>query len=179
MPTQAKVDQINELKEKLERCSIAIATDYTGVPVNTMTELRQRMRAAGVEFVVIKNTLAYLAADAAGRPQAREVIQGPTAIAFGYDEPADAAKAVSEYARAGRSILSIRGAVMGDGPAMPPAVVIRLGTLPPKPQLVAILLGQLQAPIQRLLAALNGPLRNLDILLQARIRQLESSDSGE
>ncbi len=178
MPTPAKEDRVNQLKEKLERCSIAIATDYTGISVNTMTELRQRMRAAGVEFVVIKNTLAHRAAEAAGRPQAKEVIQGPTAIAFGYAEAVDVAKALAEYIRAGRSTLTIRGAIMGEGPVLPAAEVVRLATLPSRPQLVANLLGQLQAPVQRLLAVLTGPLSNLDAMLRARMRQLEASESG-
>jgi large subunit ribosomal protein L10 len=176
LPTQANIDQVNELKDKLERCTIAISTDYTGVPGNTMTELRQKMRAAGVEFVVVKNTLAYLAAEAAGRPHISTTIQGPTAIAFGYDDPSNAAKAVYDYSRASRPVLLIRGAIMGDNPAISPAVVIRLGTLPAKPQLIASLLGQLQAPIQRLLATLNGPTGKLQSILQARIRQLESSE---
>jgi len=143
-----------------------------------MTELRQRMRAAGVEFVVIKNTLAYRAAEAAGRPQVKEVVQGPTAIAFGYAEPADVAKALADYIRTGRSALTIRGAIMGEGPALPAAEVTRLATLPTRPQLVANLLGQLQAPVQRLLGVLTGPLSNLDALLRARIRQMETSESG-
>jgi large subunit ribosomal protein L10 len=66
---------------------------------------------------------------------------------------------------------------MADGPVLEAADVTRLASLPSKPQLVASLLGQLQAPIQRLLAVLNGPLQNLDGLLQARIRQLEAAES--
>ena len=68
--------------------------------------------------------------------------------------------------------------MLGDGPALSPAEVDRLATLPGKPILVATLLGQLQAPLQRLLSTLNGPLRNFDALLQARIRQLEAAESG-
>ena len=66
---------------------------------------------------------------------------------------------------------------MEDGPAMSAAEVNRLATLPNKTQLIANLLGQLQAPMQRLLGVLNGPLQKLDGLLQARIRQLESAES--
>ena len=175
MPTQEKVERVQDLKAKLEKCSIALATDYTGLPGVTMTELRQRMRAAGIEFVVVKNTLINLAADEAQRPQVKDMIQGPTAIVFGYHEPVEVAKTLSDYIRTTRSTLAIRGAVMGTGPMLPPAQVAQLATLPPKPQLVANLLGQLQAPLQRLLGVLNGPLGNLDTLLQARIRQLESA----
>jgi len=175
LPTQAKMNKVTELKEKLERSSIALTTTCTNMNVNELNELRKRTREAGVEFIVIKNTLMHLAADAAQRPQVKEIVQGPTAIAFGYEEPVDVAKAVQEYITSTRSELSIQGAVIGDGPVLPATDVIRLATLPPKPQLVAQLLGQIQAPIYGLLNVLNGPLWNFGGLLQARIQQLEST----
>ena len=64
MPTQVKVDRVEELKDKLERCSIAVSTNYTGIGVNDITDLRRRMRDAGVEFTVVKNNLMKLACDA-------------------------------------------------------------------------------------------------------------------
>ena len=176
MPTEAKIQRVDELQDKLKRCSIAVAADYTGLTVNEMTDLRRRMRAAGVDFTVVKNTLTYLASEAAGRPQVKEIVQGPTVLAFGYDDPQDVARALSDYIRTTRSSLAIRGAVLGDGPVLPPGDVTRLASLPSKSQMVATLMGQLQSPLQRLLGVLNGPLRNLDALLQARIQQLESGD---
>ena len=178
LPNQAKIDRVNELKEKLERCSIAVTAGYAGIAVNDMTELRRRMRAAAVEFTVVKNNLMKLACDAARRPQAKDIVEGPTAVAFGYDDPADVAKALADYIRTTRSVLSIRGAVLENGSLLPSADVNRLAALPSKAQLVASMLGQLQAPLQRLLAVMNGPLRNLDALLQARIQQLESTESS-
>ena len=179
MPNQANIDRVKELKEKLERCSIAVSANYAGLRVNEVTELRRRLRSASVDFTVVKNNLMKLACDAAQRPSVREIIEGPTAIAFGYDDPAVVARALSDYIRTTRSILTIRGAVLGDGLTLAADQVNRMATLPTHPQLVASLLGQMQAPLQRLMGALNGPLRNLDTLLQARIRQLESEESGD
>ncbi len=179
MPTEAKIQRIDTLKGKLERSSITVAADFTGLSVNEMTDLRRRMRAAGVDFTVVKNTLTYLASEAAGRPQVKEIVQGPTVMAFGYDDPQDVARALSDYIRTTRSALAIRGAVLGDGKVLPPGDVTRLASLPSKPQMVATLMGQLQSPLQRLLGVLNGPWRNLDALLQARIQQLESAESGD
>jgi large subunit ribosomal protein L10 len=136
------------------------------------------MRAAGVEFTVVKNTLMYLASEAAQRPQVKDIVQGPTAVALGYDDPLDVAKAVSDYIRNARSALTIQGAVLGDGPVMQAPEVVRLASLPPKPELLSTLLGQLQAPLSRLAEVLNGPLQNFDGLIQARIRQLEASGEG-
>lgn len=174
MPTQAKIDQVRELREKLEKCSIAVTTTYTNISVNEMTELRRQVRAAGLDFLVVKNTLMSRAADAAQLPQIKEVMQGPTAVAFGYDEPVDVARILQDYIRTTRSALTIQGAVMGSGPILKTREVERLATLPTRPQLIAQLLGQMQAPIYGLLRVLNGPLLNFGYLLQARIRQLEA-----
>ena len=175
MPTQEKIDRVEELKERLERSTIAFGADYTRTSVNQMVQLRRAMRASGLDFTVVKNTLMYLAAEQAGRPQVKEIVQGPTVVAFGYDDPAAAAKALADYARANANTFSIRGAVLGDGEPMGPEGVNRLATLPPRPQMVAMLLAQMQAPMSRLVGALNGPLQNFDNVLRARMRQLESS----
>jgi large subunit ribosomal protein L10 len=177
VPTQAKQDKVAELQDKLERCSIAVTTGYSRIPVNEMTDLRRRTREAGFEFVVIKNSLLSLAADAAQMPQLKDIMEGPTAVAFGYDEPVDVAKTLHDYIRATRSALTIQGAVVGTGPALPTGEVERLAALPPRPQLLAQLLGQIQAPISGLINVLNGPLWSLGGLLQARIQQLESGES--
>jgi large subunit ribosomal protein L10 len=175
VPTEAKIEQVGQLKDKLERSAITVTAGYSGMPAASMTDLRQRLRAVGVELVVVKNTLLSLAADAAQRPQVKEILQGPTAVAFGFGDPVAAAKALQDYIRTTRSLLTIQGAVLGAGPALPAAEVERLASLPPKPQLVASLLGQLQMPIASLLSVLNGPLRGLDNVLQGRIRQMESA----
>ena len=106
-------------------------------------------------------------------PQVKEIVQGATAVAFSYDDPAAAAKTMADYARANANTFSLRGAVMGDGTALGPEGVTRLATLPPKPQMLALLLAQMQAPMVRLVSALSGPLQNLDNVLHARMRQLE------
>ena len=173
MPTQEKIDRVQELKEQLERSTITFGADYTRATVNQMTALRRAMRAGGIEFTVVKNTLMYLAADQAGMPQVKEIVQGATAVAFAYDDPAAAAKTMADYARANANTFSLRGAVMGDGTALGPEGVTRLATLPPKPQMLALLLAQMQAPMVRLVSALSGPLQNLDNVLHARMRQLE------
>ena len=165
MPTQAKIDRVDELKEKLERCSIAVSTNYAGIGVNDINDLRRRMRAAGVEFTVVKNNLMKLACDASLIPQAKTMVEGPTAIAFGYDDPAVPPKALAEYIRTSRLPLDIQGAVMEGGVLLPPVDVNRLATLPEKPQLVATLLGQMQAPLTQLLGIMNGPVRSLGGLM--------------
>ncbi len=178
MPTQAKVDRVAELQEKLENSSIIISTGYSGIGVNRMVNLRRRLREGGIEFIVIKNNLLSLAADGADVPQLKDVITGQTAIALGYDDAAAAAKTVSDAANADGT-LQIHGAVVSGGPAMPPAEVTRLATLPPHPVLMAQLLGNMQAPLYGLASVLNATISSLAYVLQARIDQLQPAEAAE
>lgn len=188
MPSKKKIDLVEELREKFRRCTIAVATNYTGLSASTMTELRRQMRERNVEYRVVKNTLTHLAADAAERPQIKDIVQGPTALAFGYEDPIKVARALEEYIRVNRSPLAIRGAVL-DGHTLTSAQVLALPSIPPRAELVAqlvgqiqyplaALVGQLQAPMHRLLAVLNGPLVSLAILLQQRAEQLKSQQES-
>ena len=173
MPTQQKIDRVQDIKGRLERSSIALTASYSGISVNQMVALRRAMKAGGLDFTIVKNTLLALAADEAQKPQLKEIVQGPTAIAIGYEDPVEAAKAVADFVRTGGSTLAIIGAVMGDGAPMSPDEVNRLASLPSKPILLAMLLGQMQSPIARLLSVMNGPLQGFGNVLQARVRQLE------
>ena len=117
-----------------------------------------------------------MAADEAQKPQLKEIVQGPMAIALGYDDPIEAAKTVSDFARNGGTTLAVIGAVMGDGAAMSSSEFTRLASLPPKPIILAMLLGQLQSPIARLVTVMNGPMQSLGNVLAARVRQMEEEE---
>ena len=179
MPTQEKVNRVAELQAKLERSSIVIAAGYGGMNANAMVDLRRRMREGGIEFVVVKNNLLSLAADAAALPQLKDIITGQTAIAVGYDDAATIAKTVTGAAGAAASALSIHGAVVNRSDKMLPAEVSRLAALPPRPVLVSQLLGNMQSPLYGLMNVLNGTVRSLAYVLQARIDQLEPAAATE
>ena len=171
MPTERKKDIIHELTEIIERCAIAIATDYRGLSVAQMAELRSRLRQVGVEYRVVKNTLARFAAEQAGKDGLMGIIEGPTAIAFGYDDVVQPAKALSEYVRTSRTPLTIRGALL-DRRVLNAEEVQALSTLPSREVLVANLLGAMQGPVFALARVLNANLQGLMVLLQARIQQM-------
>ena len=101
LPTQQKIDRVQDIKGRIERSTIAMTTRYSGISVNQMIELRRAMKAGGVDFTIVKNTLLSLAADGAQKPQLKEIIDGPTAIALGYDDPVEAAKAMADFIRTG------------------------------------------------------------------------------
>ncbi|MCE2456755.1 MAG: 50S ribosomal protein L10 [Dehalococcoidia bacterium] len=176
MPTQAKVDAVNVLAEKFEKSAVVVTTNYAGLPVGEMTELRRALREAGVEYRIIKNTLAFLAADQAGKPAIKDVIDGPTGVAFGYGEVTEPARALSTFIRANRSALTIQGGEL-DGRALSGDDVQRLAELPSRDQLVATLLMRMNGPIGGLVNVLNGPLSGLARVLQGRIDNMEEQQA--
>ena len=171
MPTEAKTETVADLADRLSRSTIAIATDFTGLSVNQLTELRRQLREAGVEYRVVKKRLAALAATQAGVEPFREVLEGATGVVFGYGEAAEAARAVDEYVKQTRSVLQIRKGVM-DGRLISVAQVAALAALPPLEQLRARMLGQLNAPMVGLVTVLSGTMRGLVTVLERRSEQL-------
>ena len=172
MPTERKVQAVQDMVDWLDGATIVIATSYTGLPVTDMTALRRALREKEVRYKVVKNTLAYIAAENAGKPELKEIIQGPIAIAFGYGEPTDPAKALDDFIRETRSPLEIRGAVL-DGRVLDSDQVQQLASLPSKDELVSQMLARMQSPISGLVNVLNGPIAGLARVLQGHIDNLQ------
>ena len=175
MPTTDKARQVEELAERFSRSTIVITTDYTGLGVDQMTELRRALREKDVEFRVIKNSLALLAADAAGKPEVKEVIEGPTGIAFGYGDASVPAKALADFIRTTKSALTIRGAEL-DGRVLDTEQVQQLARLPGRDELVAQLLSLMQSPITGLVYVLNGPISGLARVLRQHADNLAQQE---
>ena len=176
MPTQAKFEAVELLKDKFERSSIVITTNYSGLPVSEMTELRRALREADVEYRIIKNSLAYIAADQAGKPAIKEVINGPTGIAFGYEDPLAPAKALSGFIRSNRSSLAILGGEM-DGRALTSEQVDQLATMPGREELMAQLLMRMNGPAAGLVNVLNGTITGLARVLQGHVDNLQQQEA--
>lgn len=167
MLREKKAQIVSNLADDLSRTTIVIATDYRGLLAKQMAELRNALAKAGVGYHVVKNTLAYRAADQIGKPQLRDIIEGPVALAFGYDDVVNVAKALNQYIKSTTLPLEIKGGLLGDR-ILPPEEVLRLASLPPREVLIARLLGQLQAPVGSLHNLLSFPLRGLLNVLQSR-----------
>ncbi len=176
MPTQAKREQVEAIRDWIERCSITIATDYTGLDVAEMTRLRRALRESGVEYRVVKNSLAHLAADASGKPEVKGIVEGPTALAFGYDDPLVPAKVLVGFINANRSQLEVRGGVMGES-VLTAEQVSELAALPSKEELLARLLGQLNGPIAALAYVLDAPIAGLARVLHRRVELEHGEDT--
>jgi large subunit ribosomal protein L10 len=159
---EEKARVIEDLTEKL-RGGSAVLVDYQGINVAQSTQLRARSRESGVEFVVAKNTLAQRAADQAGVEGLEEFLVGPTAIAFAED-PVVSAKLMSEFSDEVEAF-EIKGAILDGGWVMGADDVVALSRLPGREQLLAQLLGAIQAPLAGLVTVLNAPARNLAVVL--------------
>ncbi len=171
MPTQRKMDLVEELKQIIGRASITVGADFRGLRVQEMDQMRRRLRASSVEVRVIKNSLLRRAADQAGITDLMQIIEGPTALVFSYDDPTEAAKAVIEYARSAPPTFAIRGAFM-DGQVVSADDLKALVLLPPRPVMLAQLAGQLQAPLATFVGLLESPLQELSSLLQSALSEL-------
>lgn len=174
MPSEKNVDALEEIKEKLASNSIFISTGFTGLDVATMTQFRQKLREQGLEYRVVKNTIASLAADQIGFPQIKEVLTGPTGLVMGNGDAAAAAKLLTEYLQSSRIAMPLNGAVI-EGQVMNAQEVNALGALPTKPVLMSMLMGQLSGVVARLVRALNSPAQSLAVVLE---RSTEGKGEG-
>ena len=170
---EKKPEIVDQISDKLSRSEIVIVTDYRGLTVAQITELRQKLRQQGVEYHVVKNTLAGFAADKADKSGLSEFLEGPTAIAFGYDDVVQTPKALLEYQKsAEETTLRIKGGLLGDR-VLTSQEISALAKLPPREELIAKVVGLLQSPISGLVTVLNGNLQGFVGVLQARVKQLE------
>ena len=172
MSREKKAEIIESLEQLFSQCSIAILTDYRGQSANEMTQLRRRLGEAGVDYKVVKNTLARFAAQRAGREELLGLFEGPVAIAFGYSEITAPAKALADYIETSKASMSIKGGFLPDR-LLTTEEVTTLSTLPTREVLIARVLGGMQSPISALVGGLTAPMRGIIAVLQARIQQLE------
>ena len=171
---EQKAEQVELLAEKLKKAKVAVLTDYRGLTVSQLQELRGRLRTGDVEYRVVKNTLARRAAEAAGVPALQKELEGPVAIAFGYDDLATPAKLINDFVRATRLKLDVKGGLV-EGRVFSPDQVKQLADLPSREVLLAQLLGTLQSPVGQLLAIMETPLQQLLGVLNAYKTKVEAA----
>ena len=174
MARDDKAKIIDELGEVISRASIGVLTDYRGLTVSEITDLRRKIQDAGGEYRVVKNTLARLAAAKADREDLADSFDGPVAIAIGYDDVTRIARIVTDYVRETRLSLDIKGGFTEDR-VLSPADVTTLSTIPSREILISQLLGQLNAPISSFVNVISSPLRGLAQVLTAQINKMEEA----
>jgi large subunit ribosomal protein L10 len=166
MPTEKKRNTIAQLTEALSRSTLVILTDYRGLSMKDLTAVRRNLDKAGVGYHVVKNTLLRLAmGDAAAG--LTPYLDGPTAVAFVFQDPVAASKAIQEQV-ANFPTIRVKGGWMQEQ-AISPEEVLALAALPPRPVLLGRVVGVLQSPMANLVGTLTSTMRDLLYVLQQRV----------
>lgn len=150
---------VKELTDKFSTAKSLVITDYLGLNVAEMTELRSKLREAGVEFKVVKNTLATIAANDVEMEEMTEFFSGPTAIAFGEEDAVSPAKILVEYAK-DHEVLEIKAGLL-NGEIISKEKVESLAEIPSREELLAKAFASMKAPLSGLVNVLQGNIRGL------------------
>jgi large subunit ribosomal protein L10 len=169
MARPEKVAVVEEIREKLAGADAAVLTEYRGLKVGELAELRGALRPAGAEFKIFKNTLARRAAEEAGHEDLVPMLLGPTAITFVTGDAVVAAKALRDFARAHEALV-VKGGLLGDR-ALSPADLAALADVAPREELLARLAGGFQAPLVKAAGLFQALPRNLAYGVKALIDQ--------
>jgi len=163
---------VAEIQQNLESSMLVIFTDYRGLNVEEVTELRNKLRIPGVEFKVLKNTMLRFALKQSGNEDAANQIIGPNAVLFSKDDPVTPAKILFDFAKTHKN-LEIKSGVL-EGQFMPADKIKNLSELPPREVLLAQVVGTMQAPISAFVRVLNANLTGLVRALD-QIREQKAS----
>ncbi|MCQ2011748.1 50S ribosomal protein L10 [Clostridium butyricum] len=149
-----KEAKVAEIKEKLEKANSVVLSQYQGLTVEEDTVLRKNLREAGVEYKVYKNTLVTLAAKELGLEGIVEYLEGPVAIAFGYEDVTVAARVLNDFAKDHKKLELKAGIVEGE--IYDTDKIKQLATIPSKEVLIAKLLGSIKSPISSFARVINA-----------------------
>lgn len=166
MQRSEKEKIVDDIRDKVSRANGMYFTDFTGITVQQVNELRRELYKAGIEYHVVKNTLVKKALESlSGYEKLYNKLVGPTAIAFGYDDPIIAAKILKKFSEK-YNILKVKACVIEkeiyDGIELE-----KIATMPSRPELIASIIGGIQAPISGLVGAINAVMRDLVNVIDA------------
>ena len=154
MPTAEKAQVIEQTREKFERSAAVYFTEYRGLSVQQLQALRAQLREKGGEIQVIKNTLFRRAAGDAVSDVSEEMTSGPTAIAFAYENETECAKVLLDFTK-GHKVFKVKGGLV-DGKAFDAQGVEEFSKLPPRDQLIAMVIGAIAAPLSNLVGVVEA-----------------------
>ena len=168
-PRPEKVAVIEEVRQRLDGAAASVVTEYRGLRVAELAELRRSLTAAGGDYKIFKNTLVKRAIDGSTHAPLEELLTGPTAIAFVHGDVSAIAKALRDFSRANAHLV-VKGGLL-DGSLLSPAQLTALADLPTREVLLARMAGAIQAPLAQLAGLIQALPRNLAYGLKALIDQ--------
>lgn len=164
-----KIEVVSQLTDKFARAPIAVVTEYRGLNVAQLSDLRRKLRAVDGEYLVSKNTLTAIAVKESSAARIAEMLSGPVAIAFGFSDAVSVAKVLRDFAKENEK-LEIKGAVL-EGEQLGAKQVEQLATMPSRDELRAKLLALLNTPATNLVRLLQAPAQQMVQVLHARSQQ--------
>jgi large subunit ribosomal protein L10 len=173
---ERKEDVVAEYASWIEQSNAMVVSEYIGLTVKDLDELRRRIREAGGEFHIVKNTLSKIAFEEAGLSFPDDLFEGTTAIGFAFQDAPGLVKTMMEYSRT-TEFLKVKGGYLGRD-AISPEQVKSLADLPPLPVVRAQLLGALMAPASQLARTLAEPARMVAAILKAFSEQEAASEAA-
>lgn len=159
MATPAKVAVVDRVSEQMSVAAATLLTDYRGLTVTELAELRVELRKANATYEVVKNTLTRLAAKKAGMDGLDEMLVGPTAIVFCADDPVGPAKALKAFAKTHEELV-VKGGYL-DGAALTAAEAMQLAELASREELLATMAGLMQGTLSGFARLMNAPLAGM------------------
>ncbi len=175
--TRKKKEQlVASYVDKLSRSKAIFLTDYRGLTVSDMEALRARVREVGGGYSIVKNTLIARALQSAGMSLPEDLLKGPIAIGFAYEEVPPVAKALTDFAKE-TGILQVKGGLVEDK-VLTPREVISLANLPPREVVLAQLLGLIQQPGNRVAGVINAAGSKLAATIKAYADKLEEATAA-
>jgi large subunit ribosomal protein L10 len=173
MPTQDKVAVVAEITERFEKSSAAVLTEYRGLTVAQLTQLRRSL-GEGSSYAVVKNTLTKRAADSVGFSDLAPLLNGPTAIAFIQGDPVMAAKALRDFAKANPALV-VKGGVV-EGRTVDAGEVTRLADVESREVLLAKLAGAMKGNLTKAAGLFQAPLSQMARLAEA-LKEKKAADT--
>jgi large subunit ribosomal protein L10 len=178
MNREEKAKIIAEVKEKLSRARGLVLTDFTRMTVAEVNELRREFRKSGVDYKVVKNTLARIAmSDVGGFDELMRYLEGPTAIAFGYDDPVVPAKLIKKFMDKNKIDRPKVKALVLEGIVYDSSKLDEIAKLPSRDEIISGVIGSITSPISGVVNVINAVLRDITLVLDAITKKLEERKS--
>jgi large subunit ribosomal protein L10 len=159
MPNKKNIEQLELLSEKFSKAKAVYFTEYHGLKVSEITELRSSFFDSGVEYIVAKNTILKLAAEKNKIEGLDDQFSGSTAIAISYDEPVSPAKVLKKFNKQ-NDLPSVKG-ILFDGNVLPGSDLEKLAKMPSKEEMLSQLISMLQSPVQKFVSTISSPIQNM------------------
>jgi large subunit ribosomal protein L10 len=171
-----KENVVSDLSKQAEGFKAVVLTNYRGLNVEQLSQLRRRLREEKISYHVVKNTLMKLASKGTDLEKLNDYLEGPTAVAISHGDPTLLAKVLTEFIKA-QPTFEIKGGLI-QGKVTTPEEVKALATIPPREVLLAQVLGGIQMPGGQLAGVIHSALQQVLGVIQARVDQLAKTESG-